>query len=101
MRGWVCHLQLLPVFASTVILRSEPNGTHDHILLPQIQGIQDSHNRQGPYPPPPRKEWPGYAPRHRVPFSLCPKTRRASVEIFDPAFTQVPSHLVNCGYAYM
>jgi hypothetical protein len=32
-RGWVCHLQLLLVLASTVILRSESRGTHDHILL--------------------------------------------------------------------
>jgi hypothetical protein len=36
-RGWVCHLQLLLVLASTVILRSESCGTHDHILLSQIR----------------------------------------------------------------
>jgi hypothetical protein len=36
-RGWVCRLQLLLVLASTVILRSESRGTHDHILLSQIQ----------------------------------------------------------------
>jgi hypothetical protein len=35
-RGWVCHLKLLLVFASAVILRSECCGTHDHILLSQI-----------------------------------------------------------------
>jgi hypothetical protein len=36
-RGWVCHLQLLLVLASTAILRSELSGTHDHILLSQIR----------------------------------------------------------------
>jgi hypothetical protein len=37
MRGWECCLQLLLVPTSAVILRSETHGTHDHILLPQIQ----------------------------------------------------------------
>jgi hypothetical protein len=36
-RGWVCHLQLLLVLASAVILRSESRGTHDYILLSQIR----------------------------------------------------------------
>jgi hypothetical protein len=36
-RGWVCHLQLMLVLASAVILRSESIGTHDHILLSQIR----------------------------------------------------------------
>jgi hypothetical protein len=33
----VCRLQLLLVFASTVILRSKSHGTCDHILLSQIR----------------------------------------------------------------
>jgi hypothetical protein len=37
MRGCVCRLQLLLVFASAVIHRSESGGTHDHILLSQIR----------------------------------------------------------------
>jgi hypothetical protein len=40
MRGWVCHLQLLLSLVSAVILRSESHGTHDHILLSQIQNFQ-------------------------------------------------------------
>jgi hypothetical protein len=32
-RGWVCHLQLLLVLASAIILRSKSSMTHDHILL--------------------------------------------------------------------
>jgi hypothetical protein len=47
MRGWVCRLQLLLAFASSVILRSESHGTHDHIFLSQIR---DSPNLQGQIP---------------------------------------------------
>jgi hypothetical protein len=36
MRGWVCNLQWLLALASAVFLRSESQGTHDHILLSQI-----------------------------------------------------------------
>jgi hypothetical protein len=36
-KGWVCRLQLLLALASTVILRSESCGIHDHILLSQIR----------------------------------------------------------------
>jgi hypothetical protein len=43
----VCHLQLLLVLASTVILGSETRGTRDHILLSQIQ---DSLNQEGQVP---------------------------------------------------
>jgi hypothetical protein len=41
------HLQLLLVLASAVILGSEFRGTHDHILLSQIQ---DSPNLEGQVP---------------------------------------------------
>jgi hypothetical protein len=37
MRGWICRLKLLLALASAVILGSESHGTHDHILLSQIQ----------------------------------------------------------------
>jgi hypothetical protein len=40
MRERFCHLQLLLVLASAVILGSETRGTRDHILL--------SHNRDSP-----------------------------------------------------
>jgi hypothetical protein len=36
-RGLVYRSQLLLVFASAVILRSESRGTHDHILVSQIR----------------------------------------------------------------
>jgi hypothetical protein len=38
-KGQVCRLQLYLILASTVILRSESCGTHDHILLSQIQDL--------------------------------------------------------------
>jgi hypothetical protein len=31
--------------------------------------------------------WPSYTPRHLVPFSSPSTTRRATVEVFEPAFT--------------
>jgi hypothetical protein len=37
MRGWVCRLQLLLAFANAIILRSEPRGNPDHILLSHIR----------------------------------------------------------------
>jgi hypothetical protein len=46
-RGRVCRLQLLLIVASTIILRSESRGTHDHILLSQIR---DSPNLEGQVP---------------------------------------------------
>jgi hypothetical protein len=42
MRGWVCRLKSLLALA-----RSESRGTHDHILLSQIQ---DSPNLEGKFP---------------------------------------------------
>jgi hypothetical protein len=41
-----------------------------------------------PYLYPPETWWPGYKPRHWLPFSSPPTTRRAPVEVFDPASTR-------------
>jgi hypothetical protein len=41
---------------------------------------------RSPYLYPPGTEWPGYNPRHWVPFWSTPTTRRAKVEVFDPDF---------------
>jgi hypothetical protein len=85
-RGWVCRLRLLLVLASAVILTSESRRTHDHILLSQIR---DSPTWRAMFPClyPPGTGWPGYSPRHWVPFTSPPTTRRATVEVFDPAST--------------
>jgi hypothetical protein len=44
---------------------------------------------RSPYLHPPGTRWPSYTPRHWVTFSSPPTTRRATVEVFDPAFTWV------------
>jgi hypothetical protein len=89
MRGWVCHLQLLLALASTVIPRSESRGTHNHILQSQIR---DSPTWRGKSPYlflyPLGIGWPSYTPRHWVPFSSPPTTRRATVGVFEPASTR-------------
>jgi hypothetical protein len=73
--------------ASAVILRSESHGTHDHILLSQIR---DSPNLEGEVLVfiSLRNRVPSYDPRHWVPFSSPPKTRRATVEVFDHTSTR-------------
>jgi hypothetical protein len=43
---------------------------------------------RSPYLYPPGTGWPGYTPRHWVPFSSPFTTRRATVDVFDPASTR-------------
>jgi hypothetical protein len=43
---------------------------------------------RSPYLYPPGTGWPSYTPRHWVPFSSPPTTRRATVEVFEPASTR-------------
>jgi hypothetical protein len=83
MRGWVSRLQLLLVLAGAVILGSQSGGTHDHILLSHIR---DSPNLEGQVPVfiSPRNRVARLYPRHWVPFSSPPTTRRAAVEVFEP-----------------
>jgi hypothetical protein len=42
---------------------------------------------RSPYLYPPRTGWPSYTPRHWVSLSSPPTTRRAMVEVFEPAST--------------
>jgi hypothetical protein len=44
---------------------------------------------KSPYIYPPGRGRPGFTPRHWVPFSSPPKTSRATVDVFDPAFGRV------------
>jgi hypothetical protein len=89
-RWWVCRLELLLVLASAVILRFESRGTHDYTLLSQIR-VSARWRATSPYLCPPRTGWPGYIPRHWVPFSSPPTTRRVTAEVFDPATTRDPT----------
>jgi hypothetical protein len=77
-RGRVCRLQFLLAFASTVILESKSGGTRDHILLSQIQDSPTWRTRS-PYLQPPGIGWPCNIPRHWIPFSSPPTSRRATV----------------------
>jgi hypothetical protein len=87
-RRWVCRLQLLLVLASAFILRSESRGTHDQILQSQIQ-VFSTWKARSPYLYLPGTGLSGYSPRHWVPFSSSPATRRATMFVFDPASTRV------------
>jgi hypothetical protein len=60
---WVCHLQLLLVLASAVILRPVSRGSNDHILLSQMR---NSPNLEGQVPA-------FISPRNRV-AQLYPQT---------------------------
>jgi hypothetical protein len=73
-RGRVCTLQLL----LAVILRSESLGTHEHILLSQIQNFPQPGGVQVPYWYPPGIGWPSYTLKHWLVFSSPVTTRRAS-----------------------
>jgi hypothetical protein len=61
---------------------SRPRLTASDSRLTQPQGLRS------PYLYPPRTGWFMYNPRHWVPFSSPPTTRRVTVEVFGPASTR-------------
>jgi hypothetical protein len=83
-RGWVCRLQFMLVLASSVILGSKSRGPHDHILLSQIRD-SPAWKTRSPCLYTPGTGWPSYTSRHWDPVSSPPTTRRATMEIFEPA----------------
>jgi hypothetical protein len=86
MRGWVCRLQLLLVFTSAVILRAVSHRAHCHILLSQSDSrLSPTWRARSPYLYRPGTEWPSYTHRQWVRSPSSPTTRRATVEVFDPA----------------
>jgi hypothetical protein len=91
-RGWICRLQLMLPLASAVVIRSESRGTRDHIILSQIRD-SPTWRARSPYLYTPRTGLPRYTPRHRVPFSSPPTTRRVTVEVFDHASTRESDEL--------
>jgi hypothetical protein len=78
---------LLSAIASADILGSDSRRIYDHILLSQIRY---SPNLEGQVPIfiSPGTGWPGHTPRHWAPFSSPSGTRRAAVEVFEPASTR-------------
>jgi hypothetical protein len=85
-RGWVCRLQVMVALARAVMHGSESSGTQGHILLSQIRDspILDGHV---PVFTSLRKRESQLRARHCVSFSSSPTTRRAMVEVFEPAYT--------------
>jgi hypothetical protein len=85
MREWVCHLHLSLAFNSAVILRSELAG---HTTFHSI-GLETplTWRAKSPYLYAPGPGWSSYTPRHWLPFSSPPTTRRAMVTAFDPTST--------------
>jgi hypothetical protein len=60
-RGWVCHLQLLMVLASTVILRSESHRTQDYVYCFRFE-TPPTWGARSPYLYLPGTRWPNYTP---------------------------------------
>jgi hypothetical protein len=85
-RGWICRLKLLLVLDRSFILKSESRWTYDHNLLSQIWDFPNLEDQFPVYLP--GTWWLGYTPRQWVPFSAPPTSRRAAVEVFDPASTR-------------
>jgi hypothetical protein len=79
-RGWVCHLQLLLTLASAVILGSESEGLMTIFYCLKFE-TPKTWRARSPYLYPPGTGWPSYTPRHWVPFSSPPTTRRATAEV--------------------
>jgi hypothetical protein len=95
-RGWVCSLLLLLVFASVNILSPAGLVTISYCLRFQIPttGVPGLRIHS-------RKEHCGLIilPGTAVPFSSPPTTRRATVEVFDPASIQVEFTFLLAGYS--
>jgi hypothetical protein len=92
MRGRVCRLQLMLFLASAVILGFESCGTRDHMLLPQIQDSPLLTGQVPVYISPRNRLARLYPQAHWVPFSSPPTTRRATVEVFEPASTEAEAY---------
>jgi hypothetical protein len=86
-RGWVCLLLLLLILSSAAILRFVSCGTYDHILLSQI-GDSPNLESQVPVFVSPRKRVARLYPQALDSLSLPPTTRRATMDVFEPAPTR-------------
>jgi hypothetical protein len=84
--GRVCSLQLLLAIASEVTLGPNPAGFMTIFYCLRLD-TPPTWTVRTPYLCPPGTGWPSYTPRHRVPFSSPPTTRRATVEVFKPIST--------------
>jgi hypothetical protein len=84
-RGWVCRLQFLAL-PSQSFSGASPARVITTIYCLKFETSQTRRVRS-PYLYRPGNGWPSYVPRHWVPLSSLPTTRKATVEISDPAST--------------
>jgi hypothetical protein len=90
------RLILLLAFASAIILGSESHRTQDHILPCQIRDSPTWRARSSSvFISSLRAPCSTHIPRHWAPISWPPTALRATVEVFEPAFTQATNYLVN------
>jgi hypothetical protein len=84
--------------ASAVILGSESHGNRDHIHCLRFETFQPGTPRPRIYVVyPPGTGWPSYIPRHWVPISSPPTTRRDTMEVFEP--TSRETHYISATQA--
>jgi hypothetical protein len=76
-RGWVCRLHFLLGLVSTVISGTSPAGLMITFYCLTFE-TPVTQRARSPYLYPPGRWWPSYNPRHCVPFSSTPMTRRAT-----------------------
>jgi hypothetical protein len=85
-RGWVCFCNCCWALLVQSFLGQSPAG-----LLTIFYGLRShtppSWRARSPYLYPPGTGWPSYIPRHWVPFSSPPATRRDTGEVFETAST--------------
>jgi hypothetical protein len=82
-KGWLCRLQFL-LASPAQSFSGQSRGTHDHVYCLRLETPPTWRDRS-PYLYPPARGWPSYTPRHWVPFPSPPTTRRATVEVSNPA----------------
>jgi hypothetical protein len=91
-RGRVCRVQLLLALASAITLGSVSAGVMTIFYCLRFE-TPPTWRAKSPYLYLLGTGWPGYTPRHWVPFSWFPTTRRAMVEVWDPTSTSDKSGL--------
>jgi hypothetical protein len=75
-------------FANAVILGPSPAELITIFYCLRLE-TPPTWRARSPYLYPPGTAWPSFNPRHWVTFSSPPTTRRATVEVFEPASTRV------------
>jgi hypothetical protein len=83
--GRVCHLQFLPTLTSAVILGSVLQESWVYFTISDLTLPTWRPRSLHLYPS--GTGSPSHTPRHWVPFSLPPTSRRDTVEVFEPVST--------------